>query len=40
MKEYFAEKPDQLALVNKAERLMNEKKWKSAANLLNSIKDD
>lgn len=39
MKEYFAEKPDQLAEVNKAEQFMFEDKWMSAAQALNSIKE-
>lgn len=39
MKEYFAEKPDHLAKVAEAEQLMYEDKWKSAASVLNSIKE-
>jgi len=39
MKEYFAEKPDQLAIVNQAETLMGEDKWKTAADTLNGIKE-
>lgn len=39
MKEYFTEKPEQLALVNEAEQLMYEDKWKSAAAILNGIKE-
>lgn len=39
LKEYFTEKPDQLAKVNEAEQMMFEDKWKSAAELLNSLTD-
>ncbi len=39
MKEYFAQKPDQLAKVAEAEQLMYEDKWKSAASVLNNIKE-
>lgn len=39
MKEYFAQKPDQLEQVKQAEQLMSEDKWKSAASLLNSVTD-
>ncbi len=37
MKQYFAEKPDQLAKISEAEQLMYEDKWKSAAGVLNAI---
>lgn len=39
MKEYFAQKPDQLTKVAQAEQLMYEDKWKSSASVLNSIKE-
>lgn len=39
MKEYYAEKPEQLAEVNQAETMMFEDKWKTAAITLNDIKE-
>ena len=39
MKDYFAEKSDKLSLVEKAEQLMFEDKWKSAAETLNDIEE-
>ena len=39
LKEYFAEKQEQLSKVDEAEKLMFEDKWKSAAETLNAIQE-
>ncbi len=38
MKEYYAQRPEDMSKIDQAEQLMNSDKWKEAAELLNTVK--